>query len=768
MHPSHINHHIRRAALLCAAVALLLPAAGAWAQGLIVPIDPELPVQGTWSVSSHEVDLVVRQQVASVTMTQEFVNNSGGMIEVEYLFPVPPDAAIDALTLIVNGQEYPAQLLRADEAREIYEGIVRQKQDPALLEYAGFGLYRTRAFPLEVGKPAKVVISYTTICRRNNEDVEVWYPLSTDKFTAQPVGELSVRVDIEAPADVTNLYSPSHEITVERTSPRRLIATYTANQVRPTIDFQLFYKTADVDVGATLLTYTGDDPTNGYFLMLLSPNPRTAGANVVAKDVVVVLDTSGSMGGKKIVQAREAGRYILERLNPEDRFNLMVYNDRVVSFFDGLVAANEENIAQAIAQLDQAGAEGGTNIHEALQQALAPFTVAEDATDTPSPRPQYVIFLTDGLPTVGNTNESTILADTKNTNASGARIFAFGVGYDVNIRLLDRLVRDNHGRSDFVKPDEPIEGKVAALYNKIKNPVMTNLQIGITNVAMDYVYPTEIGDLFEGDQIVVVGRYPLADVQRLPQEESGVGVAQIVVTGTYAGQQRGFEYPVNILTGGDKRYPFVEQLWAVRRIGWLLDQVQLHGESDEVVDEMVALSLKHGILTPYTSFLADETTNLARDGEVQAEGRTQARILQEGVTGGEGQMNATNRQVLNDADRPTDAAGSTPSADSADGVAMVGNDDQRAYEAGETQRVLNVRRAGNQGLYRRGEIWVAANATHVDLESDTDEIEVVQRMTEAYFELVRANTQAENQIFASQQASEKLLIALRGQVYLIE
>ncbi|MHC4986696.1 MAG: VWA domain-containing protein, partial [Planctomycetota bacterium] len=579
--------------------------------------------------------------------------------------------------------------------------------------------------------------------------------------TAQPVGELSVRVDIEAPADVTNVYSPSHEITVERASPRRLIATHTATQVRPTIDFQLFYKTADVDVGASLLTFTGDDPTNGYFLMLLSPNPRTAGANVVAKDVVVVLDTSGSMGGKKIVQAREAGRYILERLNPEDRFNLLVYNDRVVSFFDGLVAANEDNVAQALAQLDQAGAKGGTNIHEALQKALAPFAVAEDATDMPPARPQYVIFLTD---------ESTILTETKNTNVSGARIFAFGVGYDVNVRLLDRLVRDNHGRSDFVKPNEPIEGKVASLYNKIKNPVMTDLQIGITNVAMDYVYPTEIGDLFEGDQIVVVGRYPLADVQALTEEEVGVGIAQIVVTGTYAGQQRGFEYPVNLLKGGDKRYPFVEQLWAIRRIGWLLDQVQLHGESNEVVDEMVALSLKHGILTPYTSFLADENTNLARDGEVQSEGRAQAEALGDDVTGGAGQRGAATRQDLNEADRPADAA-PTPSADSGDadgGVAMVGNADQDSYEAGEVERVRNVRRAGNQGIYRRGDIWVAANAAHVDLEADTDEIEVVQRMTEAYFELVRANTQAENQVFATQQAGEKLLIALRGQVYLIE
>ena len=750
------NRHVSRPRCVLAALLMVgVLAGGVWADGMIVPIRPDIKVQGNWAVTYHHVDVRVRQQVASVSITQEFVNTGEGMIEVEYLFPVPPDAAIDSMTLMVDGKEFAAKLLKADEARKIYEDIVRKKKDPALLEYAGFGLYRTRAFPLEAGKPVKVHVTYKYICRKTDSTVEVWYPLNTEKFSAQPIRDVKVTVDVEAPADISNVYSPTHKVSLERTGPRRVIATYHAQNVRPATDFQLFYTASNENVGATLLTYDPANGADGYFLMLISPNPTVEPDTIVPKDVVIVLDRSGSMSGEKIRQAREAGRFIIERLNDNDRFNLIVYSDTVEPFFETLQPVNKESRDQALGRLDATEAAGGTNIHEALQQAMKAFPLTRGK---PGP-PRYVIFLTDGLPTVGNTNESAILAETKKANASGARVFAFGVGYDVNVRLLDKLTIDSRGRSNYVKPDEPIETKVAALYSKIRNPVMTNLAVSLTGVKLTQQYPQDLGDLFEGDQIVVVGRYPIQDVDKLAFNSSRQ-TTQLVVTGNYGGGQRGFEYPVEI-TPADKRFPFVETLWAVRRIGWLLDQIQLNGESQEVIDELVRLSMAHGIITPYTSFLADETTVLADREGLNARASEEADDLGE-VTGGTAQVGAGNRKMMTDAQQvPADSPSPSTS------TVVMGDDSVDDYESGQKRSVTTVRRVGNRAIYQRGRQWIDSSATDVDPERDADSITVIERMSDEYFEIVRANTTEENRVLATQQADEELLIQLRGRNYLI-
>ena len=307
-------------ALLC----LGLFASATQADGMIVPVRPELRVRGHWAVKYHHVNITVRDQVASVAIDQEFVNTGRGMIEVEYLFPVPPDAAIDSMTLVVNGKEYAARLLKADEARRIYESIVRKKKDPALLEYAGFGLYRTRAFPLEPGKPCKVIVTYKNTCKKDRDLVEVWYPLNTEKFSAKPIESVRVRVDVKSASDITAIYSPSHDLKTERRSARHVIATYEAKSSLPTTDFQVYYKAANEAVGATLLTWQPEAKTDGYFLMLASPNPRAAARTVVAKNVVVVLDHSGSMSGKKLSQAKDALRFVLKTLNAQDHFTVVL------------------------------------------------------------------------------------------------------------------------------------------------------------------------------------------------------------------------------------------------------------------------------------------------------------------------------------------------------------------------------------------------------------------------------------------------------------
>ncbi|HUS47816.1 MAG TPA: VIT domain-containing protein, partial [Phycisphaerae bacterium] len=674
------RHRIVITALAVCAVAL-----PALADGMIVPVRPDLRVRGAWAVKYHHVDIRVRDQVASVSIDQAFVNTGKGMIEVEYFFPVPPGAAIDSMTLMVDGKEFAAKLLKADEARKIYEDTVRRMKDPALLEYAGFGLYRTRAFPLQPGKPARVLVTYKNVCRKDRDIVEVWYPLNTEKFSSKPLESVEVKVDIKSKADITAVYSPTHDLDVKRDNSQHVVATYKAKEALPVTDFQVYYKAGEEAVGAILMSHRPEEDKDGYFMLLVSPNPRTARQQVVPKDVVVVFDHSGSMGGEKLSQAKTALAYVLKNLNKEDRFNVIAYSDGVERLYSGLVGISKA--AEAVDRIDSFDAGGGTDIHGALQAAMKVLQEGRKDEKAANGRPAYVIFLTDGEPTIGKTDEGEILSDTKKANVVGARIFAFGVGYEPNVRLLDKLVEENGGRSDYLKPKEPIETKVSSLYNKIKNPVMTGLKINISNLKLRDMYPRELGDLFDGDQLLVVGRYDGKDASSLPGLEAGVHHAQLAITGMYEGKQRGFEYGVSVRSAGkDERYAFVEKVWAVRRIGYLLDEIQLRGKSQEVIDEIVRLSLKHGIMTPYTSFLAEEKTRLAGGERIRQTALDRTSGLSRDVTGAAGQQGAANRAALKSADRPSPQT--APGAGQAAGYGYASKDD---YEKGKkNESVANV------------------------------------------------------------------------------
>ena len=758
------------------AVILGLAAAMAMADGMIVPVRPEIRVRGHWAVKYHHVSIKVRDQVAAVHIDQEFVNTGRGMIEVEYLFPVPPGAAIDSMTMVVDGKEFTAKLLKADEARKIYEDIVRRKKDPALLEYVGFGLYRTKAFPLQPNKPCRVIVTYKNVCKKDRDLVEVWYPLNTEKFSAKPIDEVKVRVDIKSKADITAVYSPTHDLKVERKGPRHVIATYRQTKTLPVTDFLVYYKAANEKVGAMLLTHQPDAKKDGYFMLLVSPNPRTSKKSVVPKDIVLVLDCSGSMSGAKFEQATESLRYILKNLNSEDRFNVITYSDSVEAMFTGLVPASDGKVKEALDRIDRLEAAGATDMHGALMMTMKQFPVVMEAKVIPEaggkrhilppgkkpPRPAYAIFLTDGKPTAGKQDEAVIIKDTRKANAAGVRLFAFGVGYDVNVRLIDRLVGDNGGKSDYVKPKESVEGKITSLYTKIKNPVMTDIKLAVDGVRLRKMYPRQVGDLFDGDQIVLVGRYDAGEAAKLPSD-LGTHRAQLVIKGLYAGRRKTFEYNVSLRPPGrDSRYCFVEKLWAMRRVGFLLDEIQLHGKSKEVIDEVIRLSRTYGIMTPYTSFLADETSvRPHKPGALRKRALEKTDSLASRISGGAGQLGAKNRQALNEAKQ-------LPAASLDDSVVMTGHGKLADYEYGRRVVVKRVRQVGKDALYRRGRQWVAANAINIDPEKDKDKICVVKRYSEEYFKLVRANSVQENRIIATQKEKDELLIVLRGQAYLIK
>ena len=738
----------RRTFSALAALLVLVSASMALADGLIVPVRHDLRVSGSWAVKYHHVSVKVRDQVADVTVDQAFVNTGNAVVEVQYLFPLPPQAAIDSMTLLVDGKEFAGKILPRDEARKIYESIVREKRDPALLEYVSYGLYQTAAFPLAPGKDVKVVVHYTDVCKKDHDLVEVFYPLNTEKFSAKPIEDVSVTVDIQSKGAISAVYSPTHDLQVKRPAADHVIATYEVKNQTPATDFRLLYQPSGGPVGASVLSYRPRPNEDGYFLLMVSPTPAQADAKVLAKDIVVILDRSGSMAGPKIDQAKDSLRYIVKNLNPADRFNVIVFNDAIDPLFDALVENNAANVDKALKMIDRIDARGATNIHEVLATALKMVEGSKAAGEGG----RYIIFLTDGQPTVGETNIAKILKDTAETNAahSKARIFALGIGYDVNVALLDKLVADNRGVSDYVKEKEPaaLEGKISNLYAKIKNPVMTDLAVSLAGVHMTMTYPQALPDLFDGGQIVMVGRYDKS------------GPTNVVIKGNYLGKEQTFEYAAELTDKGEKfADSFVEQLWAVRRVGYLLDQIQLNGQAKEVVDELVKLSKQYGIMTPYTSFLADDRTNLADAEGVHRHGFDLTKDMDKSgaITGGAGQANAMARQSLNQAAQPAGPGSGR----------MYGNSSVSKYENGEQEVVANVQNVGNRAMYRRGQQWVESGLTGTEMTQLNKDAKVVKQFSDEYFKLVAANSTSENQVLAVQKPGEEILISLRDQVYRI-
>jgi Ca-activated chloride channel homolog len=718
-----------------------------------------------WSIEERDIDILVQDQVAFVTITDVVSNTCYSDVEIQYLFPLPPAAAVDQFTLIVDGRELSGHILDAQEARQIYNDIVRRRKDPGLLEYAGAGLYRSSAFPLGPGKSAKLILHYTLTCKKDGDVVELWYPMSSGRTCTTPVGRFHLSADIESTGDISSVYSPSLDLKIDRKTPGRVRVDFEARGYRPLSDFQLFYEVARDEMGATFLTYWPNRNEDGYYMMMVSPNPRLGSGTVMPKDIVIVLDHSGSMSGDKIRQARDAVQFILDNLNRNDAFNLIVYNDRVSSCFASLRPATRENVDEAVERLRRTDAEGGTNIYQALASSVQQLNGYRRSGG----RPSYIIFLTDGLPTVGNVREDDILQNTMQENQAHTRIFAFGVGYDVNVRLLDKLVNQNHGRSAYVKPNESIETKVSALYKRIRNPLVTNVTAEIAGFNTRDDCPTELGDLFEGDQIVRVGRIYPEHSGSLDQAEVADCPVTLTISGEFRNEVRQFEYPIDLnIEDHSARHRFVEKLWATRRIGQLLEDIQLHGRVEEVVDELIRLSKKYGIVTPYTSYLADENRDLTAQYKIRQQVVQESRLRAGNVSGPQAQMDAAARSQAmqsNIADMLAKKPGfkADPS-----GAIRLGASSVKEYESGEAQEINSIRLVGNVTLYKKGDTWQTADVTHLDPVRDRGQFRIVKRFSDEYFALIRENTEEENKVFASQMPNEKLAIMLRATAYLIE
>lgn len=585
-------------------LVLMMAAVPAFADGFIIVKEPPLwpgprrPISpgpippprvyafAPLEVSYHHVKVKIDGQIATTSVDEEFYNPNPQRLEGTYLFPVPKDAHIDKFAMDIGGQQVQAELLSADKARQIYEDIVRKMRDPALMEYAGRDVFKVRIFPIEPNSRKRVTLSYTQVLKADAGLVNYTYPLNTEKFSAKPIKNVSVQVELQSQTPLKTIYSPSHAVEIKRQGPDHASIGYEASDVLPNADFALYFAPEKDEIGVNLLAHK-TDADDGHFLLLVSPGLDSDAKTVMPKDVVFVLDTSGSMAGQKLEQAKRALRFCVENLNDQDHFELIRFSTEVEPLFGQLVTSDDSNRKKAGDFIKGLRAIGATAIDDALQKALALHPAS-------SGRPFVVIFLTDGMPTIGATDENQILADVKKAGGNNARVFCFGIGGDVNTHLLDKITEQTRGSSQYVLPEEDIEVKVSSFLTKIKDPVLANPSIRFTSgVHVSKMYPSPLPDLFRGDQLVLSGCY------------SGEGGSAVILEGTVNGEKKQFTYEVRF-PAREEEHEFVARLWATRRVGYLLDEVRLHGENPELRDEITALARQFNIVTPYTAYLIIE------------------------------------------------------------------------------------------------------------------------------------------------------------------
>ncbi len=604
------------AVVFCVVFAGLFSVFSVSGQGIIVPIVCDRrpcrptprpmpqPLPNALPVKSIQLNTKINGQVATTHVEQIFRNDTQYTLEGTYFFPIPETASIVEFAIWENGKKLVGEVRSREEARRIYDEIVRRQRDPGLLEYAGKNLFQASIYPIPPNSDKKLELTYTEVLKAESGTVSYRYPLGTGRniwanrgpvpldmsqrnMPVQQFGTVSASIEIVGKEALRNIYSPSHNIDVKRKGETAANVSFETKS--NDTDFQLFYGLSNNDFGMSLVTYR-EPGKDGYFLLMLSPKDTISENELVNKDIVFVLDTSGSMADEgKMDKARKALLFGVKTLRDGDRFNIINFSGEEHLMERSLIAANAAGKRRGEEFVNKLSPTGGTNINDSLLASLKQFEKGD--------RPKMLVFMTDGLPTVGETNVERITANLKNAKNMDIRIFPFGFGYDVNTTLLDKIGSENSGVSDYVQPKEDLEIKVSNFFTKVSSPVMADLDLDFGPLLTEFMYPRKMTDLFRGMQMTIIGRY---------KNTSDLKNITLKLTGKAGKEIRTFKYSNLDFPVRSDENNFLPRLWASRRVGWLLEQIRSNGENKETRDEVVELGTRYGLVTPYTSYLATD------------------------------------------------------------------------------------------------------------------------------------------------------------------
>ena len=584
-----------------------------WRHQWVVPSRAVLAPAGSAAVQvvAATAAIEIRDRAATTTLEFELHNPARNQQEAVLLLPVPDGAAVSQFAFEGPASEPTARVLSRDEARRLYDQITSRLKDPALLEFAGYGCLRSSVFPVPAGGRQKIRLTYDHVLEVDGERVDYVLPRSEMLSLDVP---WTISVDLTARGPIGLCYSPSHQLTQQRRGSKKMSLAVAPQSRRDPGAFRLCYTTVQQHGKPTAALFAYPDPTigGGYFLLLASA-PKAVRTVALRREVTLVLDRSGSMAGRKLEQAKAAALQVLEGLDDGEGIQIIDYGNDVTRAFERPVEKDAASMARARRFVADIRPHGGTNLHDALLEALRPPKMKGTLP--------LVLFLTDGLPTVGPTSERDLFALIEKGNPQKRRVFCFGVGNDVNVPLLDRIADSTRAITTYVLPEEDVEVKVARTFARLDHPVLAEpvlTTVGATGAQVartTEVLPRTLADLFAGDQLVVLGQY------------RGDGDLQFELKGRTPSGDKTFRFTLPVKSAST-RHSFVPRLWASRQIGFLVDELRQQGGDlgapfgaprpdpfqdprlRELRDEILRLSTRFGVLGEYTAFLATEGSRL--------------------------------------------------------------------------------------------------------------------------------------------------------------
>ena len=740
------------------------------AANLIIPQSRaySLAAQSQVQISEVKADVRILQQVATTTMEVGISNSTTRIQEAEMLVPVPDGAVVRGFTFEGSAKEPTARLLPKAEAQSIYRSIVAKLRDPALLEFAGYGLVRSSVFPVPPGGKQRVRLVYEHVLKADGNRVDYVLPRS-ESFEASDI-PWSVSVRINSTSAISAIYSPSHQVAVEHTGNQQaLVRTSGANKLEPG-PFRLSYLANANDLSASLLAYPDSRTGGGYFLLLagVPADARPRDGVAIKREVTLVIDRSGSMSGDKIEQARSAALQVVEGIEAGEAFNIIDYSDSIARFAEKPVIKDQNTLRQARAYINRLKADGGTNIHDALVEAMR-----QPATANMLP---LTIFLTDGVPTSGETRETAIRNAVVAANTHKRRIFSFGVGYDLNAPLLTSISNATRAATTFVLPNENVEAKVSEVFRRLSGPVLSDPQLAtldpsgnVTTRAVRELLPVQLNDLFEGDQLVLLGQY-----------QSGEPL-HFRLTGNYLGAPRTFDLKFD-LSKATTRNAFVPRLWASRKIARLIEIISEAGADNtavsgrggissavalnarglrpstdsaaamadpklkELVDEIIRLSTEYGILTEYTAFLATDGTDFSNAALLNDQARQSLINNAQNVRSGMGGVSQASNNT------------------SQKGQSNMNRSNYFLTQNMERVEITTVQQISDRTFFRRNNRWIDSSVLPTEKTTKPDRI--IEFGTPEFYQLVdQLVTEGRQGILA---LSGEMLLVIDGKTVLIK
>jgi Ca-activated chloride channel homolog len=558
--------------------------------------------------------------ITRVNVVQEFQNPFNEKIEAVYTFPLPTNAAVDSMTMIIGDRVINGKIRKREEAQAIYENARQNGQVASLLDQERPNIFTQHVANIMPGEQIKVIISYIDTLQYEDGGYEFVFPMvvgpryipgsmienGEQNLTAaqRPASlnpptaattraghDISIEVTLDSGIPLESLKAKLHDVAINQTSNHNAIIKLKRRSTIPNRDFIIKYDVAGSRIEDALLTHK-EENKDGFFTMILQPPAQFSQEDVTPKELVFVLDTSGSMSGFPLEKAKEVINLALNGLYPQDTFNLITFSGDTHILFPMPVVATKENIEKARRFLYSPPERGGTEMMKAVKAALKP----SDRQD----HIRIVSFMTDGY--VGNDME--IISEVK--KHPNARVFSFGIGNSVNRFLLDKMAEYGRGEVEYVTLKDDGSSAAQRFYQRIRNPLLTDISIDWNGLPVIDIYPARIADLFSTKPIIISGRY------------NGYGGGLIHLRGRMAGHEYNRDIYLE-LPQTEPRHDVLGKLWARRRIDQLMGLdylgIQQGNPNKEIEEEITKLGLDYGLMTQFTSFVAVEEQSESEAGE---------------------------------------------------------------------------------------------------------------------------------------------------------